>query len=348
MSDTSKAQRTDSIQLSEPESRALHKLLASSRARYQFREHAHTLHRIRNNRKETTSKWNLLEEESEAQIWLDLVEAAELAGEMAPSQRFLMRVSAIERVHERRWTDGLYEDDLAEVTTQMDAIRQREGLDEDEDWSRGEGPEDWVKLNDQWDQIYDMTFENVLREYGLNDIAELYQANREAYEAFREEGRRFVFENIPELERLSVLQQQYENEASICANSKAYLAAAAMIGSAMETALLFTCLNYCENALEAYKRLPTDKRPKSNNPEKWTFNQLVKIVYEAGWLPDLDVGDEIISSYKLTDMVRQLRNMLHPVRHLSDSGVLDVEGQYVNAQATYVLLKQHLVKPWTG
>ena len=348
MNDSTKDQRNDSIRLSEPESQAMHKLMVSSRARDQFREHAHTLHRIRKNRKETTSKWNLLEAESDARICLDLAEAAELAGEMAPSHRFFMRVSAIERVHDQRWFEGLYDEDLAFINAQKDAIRQREGLDEDEEWNTGKGPADWEELNDQYEHILDMKFENALREYDLNDIADIHHTDRDTFDALREEGRRLVFENIPVLEKLSFLQQQYENEASICAQNKAYLAAAAMIGSAMETALLFICLNHRDNALEAYKRLSDKKRPKSNNPEKWTFNQLVMIVDKAGWLPDLIVDDVIISSYKLTNIVRNFRNMLHPVCHLSDKRFLDVEGQYANVQAVYDLLKHHFVEPWNG
>ena len=348
MNDSTKDQRTDSIRLSELEFQALHKLLVSGRARHQFREQAHKLKDVINNRNKTTPFWNPQKAESDARSWLDLVEAAENAGEMAPSQRFLFRVSAIESVHEARWLDGLYKEDLANITAQMDAIRQREGLDEDEYWSRGQGPADWEELNGQYSQIFDMKFEITLREIGLNDIAELHHTDRDTFDALREEGRRLVFENIPVLEKLSFLQQQYENEASICAQNKAYLAAAAMIGSAMETALLFICLNHCDNALEAYKRLPDKKRPKSNNPEKWTFNQLVMIVDEAGWLPDLEVEDVIISSYKLTNIVRNFRNMLHPACHLSDKRFLDVEGQYANAQAIYDLLKNHFVEPWNG
>ncbi|MYH71223.1 MAG: hypothetical protein F4153_01365 [Acidimicrobiia bacterium] len=121
-----------------------------------------------------------------------------------------------------------------------------------------------------------------------------------------------------------------------------------MIGSAMETVLLRACINHRDGAVNALMHLSDSKRPKSKNPEKWTFNQLVMIVDEAGWLPNIEVGDETISSYELTDMVRQLRNMLHPTCYLSNGHKLDIERKYANALATYVFLKQHLVEAWNS
>ena len=347
MNEATRPQRDKSIKLSNPEEQALHILLMSSRSRYQFREQAHGLKNTIENRKNTPF-WNLQEAESDARKWLELAESAENAGEMSPSHRFFMRVSAIESVNEARLLNGFYNEDLASIREQMDAIHQREGLDENEYWSIGEGPVDWEELNCQYSQVLDITFENTLREFGLNDIADLHHADRDKFDAIREEGRRQVFDNIPEQEKLRAILQQYETEASICAQNEAYHAASAMIGSAMETVLLLACVNHCDNAKKARKQLAKSKRPSSNNPKEWSFYHLVMILDKAGWLPDLIVGYEIVSSYKLIDMVRQLRNMLHPARHLSDSRVLDVERKYVNARATYVLLKQHLVEVWTS
>lgn len=348
MNDSTKTSQIGEIQLSEPELQALSTLAFSSRTRYKFREQMHKLaHRIKNPTK-TDSILSPLEAEATARIWLEAAGAAENAGEMSPSHRFFIRVSAIEQVHNNRVLDGFYDKDLAAITICMDAILQREGLDEEEWWPKGEGPADWEELDDQYSQLLYMKFEDTLREFGLNDIADLYHTDRDAFKSSREEGRRLFFESISEQEKLRTLQQQYETEASICAQNEAFHAAAAMIGSAMETVLLLACINHRDSAVKALTHLSDSKRFKSKNPEKWTFNQLVMIVDEAGWLPDFEVGDETISSYRLTDMVRQLRNMLHPACYLSDGHKLDIERKYLNAQATYVFLKQHLVEAWTS
>ncbi len=259
-----------------------------------------------------------------------------------------MRVYAVETVHDERWLNGLYDEDLASINAQIDEIRLREGLDEDEDWGIGEGPEDWKELNGQYEQILDMKFEETLREFGFNDIADLYHDDRGTYDLRREEGRRLAFKETTELETLSSLLKQFEAEAKICAQSKAYQAAATMIGAAMEAALLFACFNRRNDALEARSRLPNNERPESANPKNWRFADLVLIASEAGWLPNFKVEDEILSSHGLVDMVRNLRNLLHPARHLSNNGVPDVEQQYMNAHAAYVLLKRYLVEPATS
>ena len=343
MNDSSQGDQFASIQLSEQESQALDTLLTSLRARCQFQEQARELYLVRKMRKDTASTRKVTKAEFYAQRWLDIVESAEVAGELAPAFRFLMRVFAVEFVHEQRWMDGLYDEDVAGVSAQIDAICQQEGLDEGETWKFGRGPADWEVLNNRYDEILDKKFEEALREYGLNDIADLYRDNSETFDACREEGRCFVFSDKSELEKLSAICLQFEAEANTCAKSKAYHAAAVMIGSAMEAGLLFACLNYRDDALIAHSLIPEKQRPKSKNPRDWTCHQLAMVADEAGWLPNHIVGDGTLSFRGLTDTVRRVRNMVHPARHLSNKIPLDIEGQYVNAQATYVLLKRHLL-----
>lgn len=347
MNQSAKTQQRNSTHLSDSELLALVTLLSSGRAWYQFQEQYKNLRRTREIQKKTAPKSSQSKAETRARAWIEWMESAEDAGVLAPSHRFLMRVHAVETVHDERCFNGSYDEDLASINAQIDEIRLREGLDEDEDWGIGEGPEDWNELNNQYEKILDMKFEETLREFGLNDIANLYRDDRETYDARREEGRCLVFEDTNELETLSTLHKQFEAEAEICAQGKAYLAAATMIGAAVEAALLFACLNRRNDALEARDRLPRNKRPESANPKYWRFAELVQIAREAGWLPDFEVEDEILSSHALIDMVRHLRNMSHPARHLSDKGVPDVEHRYKNARATYVLLKRYLVEPTT-
>jgi len=253
-------------------------------------------------------------------------------------------VFAVERVHQKRWFAGLYDSDLTDIRERIDAIRQREGLDDGEDWRIGQGPEDWDELNEQYSQVLDVKFEEALREYGLNDIADLYDKDREKYDACREQGRRFVFEDIPKLEQLSTLQRQFEAEAEICAKGGAYHAAAVMIGAAMETALLFACLERREDALIARRCLPDHEQPKKANPEHWTLNELAMVAVKAGWLPNFEVSEGTILSRRLVDMMRHLRNLVHPARHISDDWDGDAKFGYINAQAAYTLLKWHLAE----
>ena len=321
---------------------ALNTILESGRAWHQFRGQADDLDRILKDQHQSVSERDLAEVETEARAWLDTVESAEIAGGLAPSFRFLLRVSAVESVHDRRHLDGLYNADLAGIEASMDAIRQREGLKDGEFWFIGLGPEDWEKLGDQYSQVLSAKFEEVLHEYGLDDIADLYRGDRESYDARREQGRRLIFEDIPELEQLSTLQRQFETEAGICAKGGAYHAAAVMIGSAIEAALLFACLNRRDEALYARNRLSKPEKPKRANPKHWGLRELTLVAGEAGWLPDFEVADGTLLACPLLDMMRNLRNLVHPKCHLSNRRIADVEREYANARAAYTLLKWHL------
>ena len=339
MNDSIETRQLGGIRLPGPVLQALSTLQARCRAWFQFQGRARELKRIRDNQRQNPAGRDLAEVETIERASLDTAQAGETAGALSSSYCFLLRVSAVERVHDERWFAGLYNSDLADIEARIDAIRQREGLNDDEDWLIGQGPEDWKELNEQYSQVLDVKFEEALREYGLNDIADLYHKDRKEYDARREQGRRLVFESIPKLEQLSTLQRQFEAEAGICAKGGAYHAAAIMIGGAMEAALLFACLNRRDDALNARNCLPNRERPKSTNPEDWGLAELTSVAGEAGWLADFEVSEGTILSRRLLDMMRYLRNLIHPARHLSDDWEGDVESSFTDAQAAYALLK---------
>ena len=344
MNDSIETRQPGGIRLPGPVAKALYTLRARCRAWYQFQVHARALKRITDFQLQEPSDRDVRDVETAALAWLNTAETAETVGAVSSSHCFLLRVFAVERVHEKRWFAGLYNSDLADLGARMDAIRQREGLNDDEYWRIGQGPEDWEELNEQYSQVMDVKFEEALREFGLNDIADLYDKDRKKYDACREKGRRFVFEGIPKLEQLSTLQRQFEAEAGICARGGAYHAAAVMIGAAMETALLFVCLERRDDALTARGCLPDHERPKSANPENWRLSELTMVAMKAGWLRDFEVSEGTILSRRLLDMMRYLRNLVHPARHLSDALDGDVKFGYTNAQAAYTLLKWHLAE----
>ena len=323
---------------------ALETILKTVSASDQFQRHGRELHRITKAQMSNASEDDLSEIEAEAQVWLKAADSAETAGVFKPPFCFLLRASAVESVHQRRLLDGLYNPDLDDINARMDAIRRREGLDDDEYWPIGQGPADWENLEEKYSQVLDTKFEETLREYKLNDMAELYLQDREAYDALREKGRRLLSKDFSELEQVRAVQQQFEAEAKICAEGGAYHAAAVMIGSAIEAALLFVCLERIEDALAARKRLPSCKRPKRKNPVQWRLADLVRVADEAGWLPNFKVEDGTLSARSLLDMTRNLRNLAHPARHLPNRLSPGVEQMYTNARAVYVLLKGHLAE----
>ena len=83
---------------------------------------------------------------------------------------------------------------LATIWAQMRAIEIREGLENDEFWLIGEGPEDHRALAEQAtreeDRVQDAIILQVLRRYRFDRFADLFASDRMTYEVMCEVGRR--------------------------------------------------------------------------------------------------------------------------------------------------------------
>ena len=269
--------------------------------------------------------------------WIEIIDLAEAAGAIEPAFRFMLRSYVIERIHDKRCYTGVYKE-LEDISSRIKAIEEREGLGDLEYWPRGEGPEDWNHLNNQYEKIADVKFEEALREFALDDMADLYHTDREAYDAHREQGRLISIAKTPELEQLSALQKSLESDADVCAKAGAYLAASVMIGAAVEAALLFACLNDRDATSAVRARLSKDVKPRGTNPKRWRLKDLIEIAYRSGWLPEFVVGDITMDSASLTAIIQHLRNYAHPARHLKSGGTRDFERAFRDARSAYVVV----------
>jgi hypothetical protein len=87
---------------------------------------------------------------------------------------------------------------LAELSRLLEEIRIREGLDDDDFWQIGEGPEDHEELEREWEKLAEKVRDTItaytFRRYRLNDIADLYENDRTQFDALRERGRKRVHE----------------------------------------------------------------------------------------------------------------------------------------------------------
>jgi hypothetical protein len=87
---------------------------------------------------------------------------------------------------------------IAALGERMRGIEEREGLKDGEYWPLGEGPEDYQTLVAESDTLYrnvrDTVLASVLRRYGLDDVADLFENHRTRFDATVERGRRMIFE----------------------------------------------------------------------------------------------------------------------------------------------------------
>jgi hypothetical protein len=141
-----------------------------------------------------------------------------------------------------------------------------------------------------------------------------------------------------ELHRLS---SAYWKEALKCKEAKAFLAGSVLLGSALETLLILMVNCYPEEA-ELTGLVPIRKgvgRPLL----KWILVDLLKVAKAANWLPsgltlgsDWDPRKAKVGDY--AEVVRMVRNLIHPARYVEDHCRSRVTAKYLRRQFEFVLL----------
>jgi hypothetical protein len=124
----------------------------------------------------------------------------------------------------------------------------------------------------------------------------------------------------------------YRREAERCRDSKAFLAGCVMIGAAFEALLLAFANCYPD---EASTSQAAPRRQGSVKPLlDWSLADLLAVAKERSWLPSgLSRDDEWdgaraqIGDYD--EVLRQIRNLVHPVRYAIDSPRERITGRYL-------------------
>ena len=143
----------------------------------------------------------------------------------------------------------------------------------------------------------------------------------------------FVLSTEQEKEILR-LAAQYKQEAEKCFSAKAYLSGCVLMGAAMEAILLSTA--NCFPEIVASAKCAPKKDGKIKRLDGWTFMNLLAVAKELNWLPSgLSLENEWSSAHaKIGDyveVVRQIRNLIHPVRYANDFSRKRVTKKYLEA-----------------
>jgi hypothetical protein len=143
-------------------------------------------------------------------------------------------------------------------------------------------------------------------------------------------------------DRLVTLIRRYERESQRCAEVKAYYAACAMLGAAVEGSLLAMCCAYPKEVKRAIQSLPENERPRGRW-KRWALHQLLIVAKTAGWLPArrgkrgrLKVGD-------WAELLQELRNLVHPGKHLRSYPKVRIRrGHLADARTVFEAVNDHL------
>jgi hypothetical protein len=247
------------------------------------------------------------------------------------------------RVHEGRWLDGKYEE-LTRISERLDEGREEYGLAPGETWLRGEGPDEWRELNREYERLLEDRLAPTLREFGYDDVADLLESDPDRYNQLSEQGRKAVFQKPDQQARLSELEARYRAEADRAHSAQAFYGAAALRGAALEALLLRRVLQHQETIHATIAGLERRHRPRSPDPARWTLAELLSVAAAAGWLPDIELSDAIVNVENFARLARELRNLLHPGRHLELSPDWSIEEAEVEDATTLVLLVDWLLE----
>lgn len=242
-------------------------------------------------------------------------------------------------VHADRMINGFYAEEMDPISAEIRRVEREHGLKPGEFWYRGQGPPEWNELNRHFEAVLDRRRPDVLREFGLPDLADLLEENPRRFHALTEPGDGEPL-NLPDGEaRLEELFRRYRTESLAAEASEAFYAAAATRGAALEALLLLRCVREPAKVTAALGVLPSRERPRGD-PFSWTLGQLILVVHAAGWLPSVDVDGATLDIQRQANSLRHLRNLLHPGRHLRESLAFELNQEHLlDARAALVVIE---------
>jgi len=278
-----------------------------------------------------------------------LSQALYLARRISRSEYVYFASSPVDTVNEQRWLDGHFDDELHEISQDIAAIDKQRGLLPDQYWPMGQAPEEYRDQYDalerQYSEVLEHHFIAALREFGLDDLANLRECNPEEFDRLHERGRRSLHHKGEDFRALKDIVVRHEEEASRAASAKAYTAGVILLGAALEGLLLIRCLRSKRKAIGAASALPKKQRPQSpDDPTTWRLETLIATCLSAGWLPRISTDYGLYDPAALADIVRKMRNLVHPGRCVRLMPWSETEERdFKDAEAIYVALRSKLL-----
>lgn len=255
--------------------------------------------------------------EEAARAWVALGKEMLSSGKISATESVIFLTYAVEGIHTTRWLDGAYRE-LEPFSLQMERIEREAGLRPEQYWKKGDAPENHQRLSDMYEAVLDAKFEEMLREFDLPKLADLWRDDRPEYDRLREIGRRSIFEKDNHLKAVTASIPLYEDEAVKSAAAGAFYAATVMLGSAAEARLIERFLSYPAETSKALASMAGASKPRNTDPLHWSLEHMLAVAEQAGWLGVIE-DDYVGANVRLWLLsLRDTRNLLHPGRHVRD------------------------------
>lgn len=274
-----------------------------------------------------------------ARATVEFAVALYLARRMSLQEYTFMVAHAAEGVHDARLAAGEYPE-IQELSDAMRALEAAHGLKPDEYWPKSDAPPEFRALSAKWDAAAHRRLAETLVELEGQTVSEVFARDPAEFERLRERGRRAFFHKNELIPSLADTVKRYEVEARAAAGARAYTAAVTLMGASLEGLLLLRCLSSPAKSSRTAQALPAKKRPKATgSPATWTFDTLIQVCLNAGWLPAIDTPNMSARPAGLAHLLRQMRNNIHPGRVCTDRPWVEAERRdFEDAEVIYATL----------
>jgi hypothetical protein len=274
-----------------------------------------------------------------AKSWIDFAFAMYLARRISLQEYVFMVAHSVEGVHEGRIASKTYPE-LEQMSFEVRKIEQEHGLGPSEYWQTKDAPPEYRQLSLEWSAAENRRFIETLNELEGHEVASLFASNKGEFERLRERGRRSFFHKDELIPALVDTVKRYELEAKAAAKATAFTAAVTMLGAAMEGLLLLRCLRSKTKAMQNAKALSQKLRPKNTSTlTRWSFDNLIQVCLHAGWLPLIETTTLSIKPDDLAQLLKQMRNQVHPGRACSDRPWIEAtQREFDDAELIYSIL----------
>lgn len=279
-----------------------------------------------------------LRDEVDARDQLRLAKLLFDARKCTKAEFFFQSVFQVERVHEGRWLDGAYDAELSPISQNMSKVEREHGLSENESFFRDSAPDEWLEFNSQYEDLMNVKFGETLLEFGLTEWFALWRDKRDEYDRLRETGRVAFLEHSNVEKVLGDLISTYEQNAQRAASAGAHVAATVMVGFAAEARLRLHCALRPDAARFAAERLSGKLKPRSADPRRWNFVQLVSVAHAGGWLHNLPHEELLVEVAEWLDNAHEAQAEMPKGRSPSLVG----EDEFERAREAYRAMKTSL------
>jgi len=285
--------------------------------------------------------------EIRAKSYIELAQLKYQAGLFSEQEYIFQQYhSVVALIHETRWMQGVYSDQLDPISNKMREIEKKYGLSDDEYWGQGDAPTEYQALDEEYNAVLDSRLRSEFFEFASDDVAKMFSENRDKLDSLFEVGRKSIFVK-DEVKRLNELAVLYENEAEVNEKGSAFYSASIMLAAAMESRLVIQCIENRDDVRETLLKMGlSNKKLKSKNPLDWKLNMLLEVCAVSGWLPNIETDDFVFNSKNIGHTLRNTRNLVHPGMHIKRNAALTVgKEQYKDMKAAYSLVSELLKWP---